>query len=128
MKIVWLSRTFDGHIHDKKICDAQPLKLPSGISLWQDTGFLGHKPKNVNVIMPTKKPRGKDLSETQKQENRNISRFRIKVEHAIGSVKICRIVKDRFRCWKFGFDDLVMVLACGLHNFRISLKLGDLQL
>jgi hypothetical protein len=33
-------------------------------------------------------------------------------------------VKDRFRCHKFGFEDLVMELACGLHNFRISLKIN----
>jgi type I site-specific restriction endonuclease len=32
------------------------------------------------------------------------------------------IGKERFRCYKFGFDDLVMLVACGLHNFRISTK------
>jgi hypothetical protein len=26
------------------------------------------------------------------------------------------------RCNKAGFDDLIMELACGLHNFRITLK------
>jgi hypothetical protein len=89
----------------------------------QDTGFLGHNPKNVTVKMPTKKPKGKQLSEVQKKENKEISSFRILVEHAIGSVKKCRIVKDRFRCRKFGCDDLVMLIACGLHNFRITMSL-----
>ena len=121
-RILWLSRTFDGHVHDKKIADQQPLRFPAGITLWQDTGFLGHKPENVIVRMPTKKPKGKELTPEQKQENREISSFRIIVEHAIGGVKRCRIVKERFRCYKFGFDDLVMLIACGLHNFRISLK------
>lgn len=121
-RILWLSKTFDGHVHDKKIADEQPICFPAGITLWQDTGFLGHKPKNVTVKMPTKKPKGKNLSEQQKQENREISSFRILVEHAIGGVKRCRIVKDRFRCYKNGFDDTVMLIACGLHNFRIALK------
>jgi hypothetical protein len=96
--------------------------LPSGITLWQDTGFIGHSPGNVTVKMPTKKPKGKDLSEKQKQQNSKISSFRIAVEHATGGVKRCRILKERFRCHKYGFDDTVMLIACGLHNFRISFK------
>jgi len=122
-RILWLSRTYEGHVHDKKIADEQPLKFPSGITLWQDTGFLGHNPKNVIVKMPIKKPKGKELSDAQKKENKEISGFRILVEHAIGGIKKCRIVKDRFRCRKFGFDDLVMLIACGLHNFRITMSL-----
>jgi hypothetical protein len=88
--------------------------------LWQDTGFLGHTPEKITVKMPTKKPKGKQLSDAQKEENKRISSFRVLVEHAIGGVKKCCIVKERFRCRKFGFDDLVMLIACGLHNFRIT--------
>jgi len=121
-RIIWLSKTYKGSVHDKKICDYQPLHLASGINLWQDTGFQGHNPENVNVKMPTKKPKGKELTDEQKESNRSISSVRVLVEHAIGGAKICRIVKDRFRCHKFGFDDLVMELACGLHNLRITLN------
>jgi hypothetical protein len=52
--------------------DAQPLKLPTGITRWQDTGFQGHTPGNVTVKMPLKKPKGKELTDEQregKQEN-----------------------------------------------------------
>ena len=121
-RILWLSKTFEGHVHDKKIADEQPLHLPSGIILWQDTGFLGHKPENVILKMPAKKPKGKELMDEQKQENKKISSFRIIVEHAINGVKRCRIVKDRFRCHKNDFEDMVMLIACGLHNLRISLR------
>jgi hypothetical protein len=78
--------------------------------------------------MPTKKPKGKELSENQQKENRKISSFRILVEHAIGGIKKCRIVKERFRCRKFGFDDVVMLIACALHNFRMSLNMCDIKL
>jgi hypothetical protein len=125
-RILWLSGTFDGSVHDKKIADEQPLHFPAGITLWQDTGFLGYNPQNVTVKMPTKKPKGKELKPEQKQENREISSFRIIVEHAIGGIKRCRIVKERFRCYKFEFDDLVMIIACGLHNFKISLKYNSI--
>jgi len=126
-RILWLSKTYDGHVHDKKIMDKQPLSLPVGITLWQDSGFLGYYPENAIIKMPQKKPKGKDLSNEQKESNKKISSYRILVEHAIGGVKKCRIVKERFRCRKFGFDDLVILIACGLHNFRISLKLSHIQ-
>lgn len=74
--------------------------------------------------MPSKKPKDKELSDIQKKENREISSFRILVEHAISGVKKCRIVKERFCCRKFGFDDLLMLIACGLHNFRMSMSLN----
>jgi hypothetical protein len=120
-RIVWMSKTYQGSVHDKKICDLQPLLLPKGITLWQDTGFQGYNPESVNVNMPTRKPKGKELTEEQKQTNRTVSSIRVLVEHAIGGAKRCRIIKDRFRCHKLGFDDLVMELACGLHNLRITL-------
>jgi hypothetical protein len=66
---LWLSETLDEHVHDKKIAGEQPPLLPSGITLWHDTGFIGHNSGNVTVKMPTEKPKGKDLSEKQKQKS-----------------------------------------------------------
>lgn len=126
LKIVWLSSTYEGHVHDKKICDEEPLLLPKGIRIWQDTGFIGHRPDGVEICMPRKKPKGKELTAVEKQENKRISGIRIKVEHAIGGMKKCRIVKERFRCHKFGFEDMVILIACGLHNIRISHKMSHI--
>lgn len=58
-------------------------------------------------MMPTKKPKGKELSIEPKETNRSISSFRMLVEHAIVGAKRCRIIKGRFRCHKFGFDDII---------------------
>jgi hypothetical protein len=116
-----VSKTYHGSVHDKKICDLQPLLFPKGITLWQDNGFQGYNPEGVTVNMPKRKPKGKELTQEQKQTNRAISSTRVIVEHAIGGAKRCRIIKDRFRCHKLGFDDLVMELACVLHNLRITL-------
>jgi len=135
-RILWLSETYDGSVHDKKICDEQPIEFSDNNVLWQDTGFLGHtcaaqsasRPSNIEVKMPEKKPKGKELTKEQKDSNKLISSFRIIVEHAICGVKRLRIVKDRIRCYKFGFEDLVMWLACGLHNFRISLKMYHIRI
>ena len=120
LRILWLSSTYPGKVHDKHICDLEQPAFPKGIYLWQDGGFLGYNPENVTVKMPARKPRGKELTEEQKQENKRTCSFRVKVEHAIGRVKIFRIVKERFRCHKLFFDDLVFEIACGLHNFKLS--------
>jgi hypothetical protein len=40
------------------------------------------------------------------------------VEHAISGIKRCHIVKDIFRNTRTGFEDMVMEIACALHNFR----------
>lgn len=44
------------------------------------------------------------------------------VEHVISGIKRCRIVKDVSRNTKKDFEDLAMEIACGLHNFRQSLR------
>jgi hypothetical protein len=44
------------------------------------------------------------------------------VEHVIAGVKRCRMVKDVVRLTKEGVADLVMEIACGLHNLRVSCR------
>jgi hypothetical protein len=44
------------------------------------------------------------------------------VEHAISGVKRSRIVKDVFRNTKIGFSDMVMEVACALHNLRVECR------
>ena len=75
----------------------------------------------VEVIMPTRKPRGRALTRAQKAANRRIARRRVRIEHVNSSVKRCRIVQDTNRLRKAGVRDLVMEVCCGLHNFRIRL-------
>jgi len=58
----------------------------------------------------------------QKESNRQISRLRIRVEHAIAGVKRYRIVKDQVRARKDNFQDRVMETCCGLHNFRLNFR------
>ena len=54
--------------------------------------------------------------------NRLFSSARVIVENVIAGVKRCRIVKDVLRLTKDGMSDLVMEIACGLHNLRVSCR------
>jgi hypothetical protein len=129
-KVLFLSDTYEGKKHDKKIADEEAYQFPQGSVLWQDTGFQGFAPDAVKIKQPKKKPRNGELSDEQKEENRQISKIRVEVEHHIGGVKRCQIVVQKFRNWVDHYIDDVMETACGLHNFRLThrQKRGDAHL
>jgi hypothetical protein len=89
--------------------------------LLQDLGFLAFTLPQVEILMPTKKPRGEELTREQQRANQALNQRRLRIEYVNSSVKRCRIVKDRIRLWKKGVRDLVMELCCTLHNFRVRL-------
>ena len=118
----YLSQTYEGKRHDKKIVDEENPTYPEDIGVYQDTGFQGYAPAGVQTFQPQKKPKGEELTSEQKERNRLISSIRIVIEHIIAGIKRCRIVKDIFRNTKEQYDDLVMEIACGLHNFRVHCR------
>ena len=121
-EVIFLTPTVEGKKHDKRIADESAYNLPAGSTLLQDTGFQGFSVPNVKILQPTKKPKGKELTQEQKDENRNISKVRIRIEHVISGTKRYRIVKDKCRNWLRGFSDMVMEIACGLHNLRLKFR------
>lgn len=119
-KVVYLGPTGPGKKHDKKMADEEQLVYPPGTTLGKDTGFQGYEPVGVVTYQPKKKPRGHELAPAAKFLNRILCGVRIQVEHGIAGVKRCRIVKDTLRNTKLGFSDLVMEVACALHNLRVT--------
>jgi len=114
----YLSSTYAGSVHDKRICDQKTYTFPPGCVLFQDTSFQGYEPDDSRTYQPKKKPQGQELTPADKAENTMISRMRIVVEHVLAGIKRCHIVQDVFRNTKAHFDDLVMEIACRRHNLR----------
>lgn len=121
-RILYLSKTYGGSKHDKAIIDEEGWDLPKGIVAHQDSGFQGYAQKGVVMKRPVKKPKGRELTKKQKALNRAKARKRVKVEHAIGYLKIYRIVKDCIRMRKNQAKDNIMEICCGLANFKIELR------
>lgn len=119
---MYLSLTYEGSVHDKKIADEAGIGFEKVVELLQDSGFQGFLPKNAIIVQPVKKPKGKELSEQQKQENKEKSSERVVIEHAIGQVKVWRILKDKIRSWRYKIRDEVMEIACGLNNLKLKIK------
>jgi hypothetical protein len=108
-------------VNEKRIAEATPSPLPAGSQLLPDLGFLAFTLPQVEILMPTKKPRGQELTREQQRANQALHDRRLRIEHVHRSVKRCRIVNDRIRLWKAGVRDLVMELCCALHNCRVRL-------
>jgi hypothetical protein len=119
--ILFVSETSAGSTHDKRIAEAAPSPLPAGSRLLQDLGFLALTLPQVEVIMPTKKPRGRALTRAQKAANRRLARRRIRIEHVNSRVKRCRMVHETNRLRKVGVRDVVMEVGWARQNFRVRL-------
>jgi hypothetical protein len=122
LTILFLSDTYEGSVHDKRIADGTPYPLPQGSELLQDLGFLAFRLDGVRCTIPFKKPRGGTLTDEQKAFNQEVARRRVRIEHVNSSVKRCRIVKDTIRVFRDGARDMVAEVCCALHNFRVRLS------
>jgi hypothetical protein len=65
-----------------------------------------------------KKPRNQELTTEQKEQNKIFSFKRIFVEHRIRSVKIFRVVQERFRLNTRKYKQVILTI-CGLVRLRI---------
>jgi hypothetical protein len=126
-RVRYLSPPEAGRIHDKRMGDEEDDPFPPGCVLLKDTGFQGVAPEHVSTSQPKKKPSNHELRAEDKAENQRISRIRILVEPVIAGVKRGRIVHDVLRNTTAHFDDPVMEIACGLHNFRTTLRYSLLE-
>ena len=117
-RVVLLGKTRGGRRHDKKCIDEERFQFPAGSTVLGDTGFVGYTRPRVKVVTPVKK--GKGANRRKSAFNTRLSGQRICVEHAICGVKRSRICADTLRMRRGPFQDGIMLVACGLHNFRVD--------
>ena len=113
-EILTLSAGHRGPQADLKIYEEVPLPEPLATTpRLGDKGYASqHHPE---LTTPDKKPRGGELTETQRAENKELARQRIVVEHAIRRVKGFRIMREDYR------------LAPGLFPMIASAVVGLIQ-
>ena len=68
-----MTPSFEGRHHDKHIADMVGYCVPQGSTLYQDTGFQGFVLPDINIIQPKKKPRGRERTNEEKENNRKMS-------------------------------------------------------
>ncbi len=53
-RVSYLSQTYPGKTHDKKVADTEEISYPKHIALHKDTGFQGYEPKVRKTYQPKK--------------------------------------------------------------------------
>ncbi len=95
-RIVSVSKSAPGTVHDITIRRRGP-PLPENAYAYADSGYQGYQEDHSALDIPYKKPKKGKLTKSEKEYNHALSRFRVRVEHAIGRMKKFRILADRYR-------------------------------
>jgi hypothetical protein len=109
-----------GRRHDYKVYKKNHPKLSKDVLSLYDLGFLGVEKDfpEQRSSLPIKKERDHELTEVQKEYNRNHSARRIVIEHAICRIKKYRIMNDVFRNRLRKYNKVSDIVS-GLVNYRI---------
>jgi DDE superfamily endonuclease/Helix-turn-helix of DDE superfamily endonuclease len=100
---------------DSKLLEETQAELPEAIEFIGDKAYVGRR----NTTTPIQKPRGGQLSQAQKDFNRQVSQKRVYGEHLIRVIKIFRIAKEEFRM-RSRMYELVIGCVCGLVRLRLQ--------
>ena len=123
-KLVGISMTVEGKRHDKKLADDSNYlaHAPPDTRRLADTGYIDSdtdKLWGITTIHPHKKSYKRELSESQKIFNKNLSSIRVRVEHVIGHMKYNRIFSDKVRYRKIDHNQVANIVG-GLYNFKLG--------
>ncbi len=129
--ILYVGITFPSKNHDygmfKKEFDST-LDWFSIFDIFIDLGYqgFGEDYKTKKVFIPHKKPRkskkhpNTELTQQQKDENREMGRKRVVVENVIGGMKRFRCLVERFRNHILFVKDILILLSSGIWNFNVK--------
>jgi hypothetical protein len=106
-----------GRRHDFKLYQASGVRFASATESLQDKGYQGIQKLHSNSRLPYKKPRGGQLTQVQKADNRALARRRVVIEQVNRCLKIFRILAERYRNRRRRFG-LRCNLIAALYNYE----------
>ena len=86
-----------GRTHDFRVFKESKTRINPDILAMADTGFTGIAKFHANSLVPLKNSKKRPLSAEDKLFNRTVARLRVYNENAISSVKIFKILSERYR-------------------------------
>ena len=108
-----------GRRHDFHLFKASGVHFDEDTQALQDSGYQGIKSLHSNSYTPRKKPKDGELSQLEKEYNRELSRLRIGIEHVNGRLKVFRILSERYRNRRRRYG-LRCNLIAALYNYELS--------
>lgn len=109
----------EGKKHDFKLFQESGLRFHDKAVVCLDLGYIGAEELHSAVCLPCKQSKWKTLSKADRLYNRTISRSRVFIENVIRSLKIFRIVAERYRNRRTRFE-LRMNLIAGIYNYELQ--------
>lgn len=106
-----------GRRHDFKLFRASGVHFHPQTKSLQDKGYQGIQKLHSNSCLPHKKPKGGQLSDQQKADNRQLAQQRVVIEHVNRGLKIFRILAERYRNRRRRFG-LRCNLIAALYNYE----------
>lgn len=106
-------------MHDFALYKRSRIEPHESLEVLADSGYQGLSKLHEKSMTPHKKPRKAELTEVQKRSNRELASRRVVVEHVIRSLKIFRILAERYRNRRQRFS-LRFNLIAGLYNYELS--------
>ena len=108
-----------GPVHDFALYQRSEVEPHESLEVLADSGYQGLDKLHARSKTPRRKPRKGQLTGEQKQGNRELASRRVVVEHVIRSLKIFRILAERYRNRRQRFS-LRFKLIAGLYNYGLS--------
>lgn len=115
-RILSVSKSYRGRISDFRI-RKQEKYLPLDSIKHADSGYQGWQKLQSNVIIPYKKYRKKPLTPEQKEHNRRLASFRMRVENKIREIKIFKIMSNVYRNFQKKYNLRFNIIA-GIVNLK----------
>lgn len=94
--------------------------LPLKLKVYSDIGYQGIQKLHLNTRLPHKKPRGGQLTQQQRADNRALARRRVVIEQTNRCLKIFRILAERYRNRRRRFG-LRCNLIAAVYNYECAL-------
>lgn len=115
-KILSTSHTHGGRTHDFKI-RKQEKPFPKDPEKYVDLGYQGLQKISSHVNLPFKRSKKSPLMKEQKDHNRALASFRMKVEHKIRELKIFHILSGVYRNFQKKYHLRFNIIA-GIVNLK----------
>ena len=99
------------HQHDITLARQQIKDLPLGTVCLADLGYQGLELTGARVLLPFKTPRQGVLPDQAKRFNQAFARHRVTVEHRIRTLKVFRVLAERYRGRRQRFELRLQLIA-----------------
>lgn len=108
-----------GREHDLTLYRRSQLELPKSVTMLCDLGYQGIQHDHAAAVLPIKRTKKRELTDSQQQYNRSVSRERVLIEHVFAWMKRFKIIAEKYRGRREYFP-LRFSLIAAIFNFERS--------